>query len=89
MDFLQDAVPEAGDQGLRFRQIVSHDTVSTTTVVGVMKALLLLESSYDRKRLVNAQQYLPLLDRISKNETYLHQARLRAASLADEIRAAK
>ena len=57
--------------------------------LGVMKALLLLESSYDRKRLVNAQQYLPLLDRISKNETYLHQARLRAASLADEIRAAK
>jgi hypothetical protein len=57
--------------------------------LGVMKALLLLESSYDRKRLVDTQQYLPLLDRIAKNESYLHQARLRAAGLADEIRAAK
>jgi hypothetical protein len=57
--------------------------------LGVMRALLLLESSYDRKRLVNVQQYLPLLDRIANNESYLHQARLRAAGLADEIRAAK
>jgi hypothetical protein len=57
--------------------------------LGVMKSLLLLESFFDRKRLVNTQQYLPLLDRIAKNESYLHQARLRAASLADEIRAAK
>lgn len=57
--------------------------------LGVMKAVLLLESAYDRKRLVNVQQYLPLLDRIAKNESYLHQARLRAARLADEIRAAK
>jgi len=57
--------------------------------LGVMKALLLLESYFDRKRLVNTQQYLPLLDRIAKNESYMHQARLRAASLADEMRAPK
>jgi len=57
--------------------------------LGVDKALLLLESAYDRKRLVAAQQYLPLLDRIAKNEVYIHQARLRAAALADQIRAAK
>ena len=57
--------------------------------LGVMNALLLLESTFDRKRLVNVQQYLPLLDRIAKNESYIHQARLRAAGLADEIRAAK
>jgi len=57
--------------------------------LGVMKALLDLESSYDRKRLVNTQQYLPLLDRIAKNESYMHQARLRAANLADQIRSAK
>ena len=54
--------------------------------LGVMRALLLLESSYDRKRLVNLQQYLPLLDRIAKNESYMHQARERAAGLADQIR---
>jgi len=57
--------------------------------LGVMKALLLLESAYDRKRLVNVQQYLPLLDRIANNESYMHQARLRAGSLAEEMRATK
>jgi hypothetical protein len=57
--------------------------------LGVMQAVLLLESCYDRKRLVDLPQYLPLLDRIANNESYLHQARLRAAALADEIRATK
>ena len=57
--------------------------------LGVMNALLVLESAYDRKRLVNVQQYLPLLDRIANNESYMHQARLRASGLAEEIRAAK
>lgn len=54
--------------------------------LGVMKALLLLESAYDRKRVVGTAQYLPLLDRIAKNEVYMHQARVRAAGLAEEIR---
>lgn len=56
--------------------------------LGVYKLLLQLEASNDRKRLVAAAQFLPLLDRIAKNETYLHVARERAASLADAIRAA-
>jgi hypothetical protein len=56
--------------------------------LGVMKALLLLESAYDHKRLVDTSQYLPLLDRIAKNESYMHQARLRAAGLADQFRCA-
>jgi hypothetical protein len=54
--------------------------------LGVMKAVLLLETAYDNKRLVDTAQYLPLLDRIAKNESYIHQARLRAASLADQFR---
>jgi len=54
--------------------------------LGVMQALLLLESAYDRKRLVDPAQYLPLLDRIAKNESYMHQARTRAAGLADQFR---
>jgi len=56
--------------------------------LGVMKAVLLLETAYDRKRLVDTAQYLPLLDRIAKNETYMHEARLRAAGLADQFRCA-
>jgi hypothetical protein len=71
------------------RHLASLEVAAKYDKLGVMQALLLLESSYDRKRLVDVQQYLPMLDRIAKNESYLHQARLRAASLADEIRAAK
>jgi len=56
--------------------------------LGVMKALLLLESAYDHKRVVDPSQYLPLLDRIAKNESYMHQARMRAANLADQFRCA-
>jgi hypothetical protein len=57
--------------------------------LGVLKALLLLETSMDRKRLVATAQYLPMLDRIVKNETYMHTARVRAAGIADAIRATK
>jgi hypothetical protein len=57
--------------------------------LGVMKAMLLFEQSWDRKRIVAADQFLPILDRIAKNETYMHEARLRAARMADLIRAAK
>jgi len=54
--------------------------------LGVLKALLQLESSMDRKRLVATKQYLPLLDRIIKNETYMHAARARASGIAESIR---
>jgi len=36
--------------------------------------------------LMAPEQFLPLLDRIIKNESYMHIARERAASLADSIR---
>jgi len=36
--------------------------------LGVQKALLLLEASMERKRLVGAAQFLPLLDRIAKTK---------------------
>ncbi|MDQ6706414.1 MAG: hypothetical protein M3Z85_10620 [Acidobacteriota bacterium] len=57
--------------------------------LGVNKALLQLETSMDRKRLVAPNQMLPMLDRIAKNESFLNMARSRAAGLADIIRAAK
>jgi hypothetical protein len=40
----------------------------------------------DRKRLVGLEQFLPILDRISKNENYMHAARARAAEMAEAIR---
>ena len=54
--------------------------------LGVLKALLLLESAMDRKRLVGKDQYLPMLDRIAKNESYMHTARARAGEIAEAIR---
>lgn len=54
--------------------------------LGVNKALLQFEASWDRKRIVGPAQFLPLLDRVAKNEAYLHMARERAASLGDAIR---
>jgi hypothetical protein len=57
--------------------------------LGVMQALLLLEVSLDKKRLVAAEQFLPMLDRISKNESYMHTARARAADIAGSIRGTK
>ena len=57
--------------------------------LGVNRSLLLLQTSFERKRLVAPQQFLALLDRIAKNETYMHMSRERAAGLADAIRASK
>jgi hypothetical protein len=54
--------------------------------LGVVKALSLLESAMERKRLVGMDQFLPTLDRISKNESYMHTARARAAEIAEAIR---
>ena len=54
--------------------------------LGVNKTLLQIEMAYNRKRLVGVDRFLPLLDRVAKNDTYLHMARERAASLADAFR---
>ncbi len=54
--------------------------------LGVNKTLLQIESAFDRKRLVGVERFLPLLDRVAKNDSYLHMARERAAALADAFR---
>jgi len=55
--------------------------------LGVDKSLRLLWSAMDRKRLVALDQYLPMLDRIANNESYMHTARAKAAEMAESIRA--
>jgi hypothetical protein len=54
--------------------------------LGVVNALLQIETAMDRKRLVALDQYLPLLDRIVANESYMNVARERAARIAAAIR---
>lgn len=54
--------------------------------LGVFKALLQLEAAMEAGRLVAPGQYLPVLDRIVKNENYMHTARARASEIEEMIR---
>jgi len=54
--------------------------------LGVNDALLYVAITQDHKRLVSPQQFLPLLDRIAKNSSFLHIAQERAAAMAEAIR---
>jgi hypothetical protein len=54
--------------------------------LGVDKALRQLLIAMDRKRLVAPEQYLPMLDRIANNESYMHTARMKASEMAEAIR---
>jgi len=57
--------------------------------LGAQAAILKIEIIWNQKRLVGPEQFLPMLDRVAKNESFLHIARDRAGELADQIRAAK
>lgn len=57
--------------------------------LGVNQELLQLQAAGERGRIVGYDMYLPLLDRIIKNDSYMHMARERAAQMADIIRARK
>lgn len=54
--------------------------------LGVNQTLLRIEAAHDRKRLVGSIRFLPLLDRVVKNDSYLNMARERAALLAATFR---
>ncbi len=54
--------------------------------LGVNQALLQLQVTQERKRLIAPEQFLPLLDRVTKNENFMHMSRERAANLAEAFR---
>ena len=56
--------------------------------LGVNDAVLRIDTAWSQKRLVGREQFLPLLDRVAKNEAFVNLARDRAARLADELRKA-
>jgi hypothetical protein len=66
---------------------IALDRAAKYDRLGVVKALDLLGSAIERKRVVGLEQYLPTLDRIIKNESYMHTARARASEIAEFIRA--
>ncbi len=76
-------ISETGQSYYALERAVKYDKL------GVNQALLQFEISRDRKRVVSPQLFLPMLDRVAKNDSYLNMARSRAANLAESIRAAK
>jgi hypothetical protein len=69
------------------RSLVALETAVRFDKLGVQQAILQIEVLRDQKRLVAPDQFLPMLDRIVKNESFLHMARDRAAGLGEWIRA--
>lgn len=69
------------------RSLIELETAVRFDKLGVQQAILRIEILRDQKRLVAPDQFLPMLDRVVKNESFLHIARDRAAALAEWIRA--
>jgi hypothetical protein len=69
------------------RSLIELETAVRFDKLGVQQALNRIETLRDEKRIVAPDQFLPLLDRVAKNESFLHMARERAAGLADWTRA--
>jgi hypothetical protein len=76
-------ISETGQDYFALERTVKYDKL------GVNQALLQLNIAMDRKRIVSPEMFLPLLDRVARNATYLNMARARAANLAESIRATK
>jgi hypothetical protein len=55
----------------------------------VNDAVLRIMAAWNDKRLVEQDDFLPLLDQVANNEVYIHMARERAARIADAIRASR
>jgi hypothetical protein len=68
------------------QHLISLERAVRYDKLGLNDVLLQLQITYDRKRLVAPEQFLPMLDRVFKNESFLHIARERAAGLAEAIR---
>jgi hypothetical protein len=80
---LFERISETGQSYWTLERAVKYDKL------GVNQALLQFTISMERKRIASPQVFLPLLDRVAKNDSYLNMARSRAASLAETIRAEK
>ncbi len=65
---------------------VNLDRTAHFEKLGVNDVLLQMQISWERNRLVDPEQFLPLLDRIANNESYLHISRELAATIAEAIR---
>jgi len=77
-----EAIAESERTFIQLKRAIRFDKL------GVNDALLRTHILYNAKRLMGTPQYLPLFDRIAKDETFLHIARERASVLSEALRAA-
>jgi hypothetical protein len=68
------------------QHFVNLDRTAHFEKLGVNEVLLQMQMTWEHNRLVAPEQFLPLLDRIANNESYLHISRERAAAIAEAIR---
>jgi hypothetical protein len=68
------------------QHFINLDRTAHFEKLGVNDVLLQMQVTLEHNRLVAPEQFLPLLDRIAKNESYLHISRERAAAIAEAIR---
>jgi hypothetical protein len=68
------------------QHFIDLDRTAHFEKLGVDEVLLQMQVTMEHDRLVAPEQFLPLLDRIAKNESYLHISRERAAAMAETIR---
>lgn len=68
------------------RSLIQLETAVRFDKLGTQDAILKIEIIWNQKRLAGPEQFLPMLDRVAKNESFLHISRERAAALADSIR---
>ncbi len=66
---------------------VNLERVAKFDRLGVDRAILLLQVSIERNRIVAGEMLLPVLDRIAGNDGYINRAREKAADIAQIIRA--
>jgi hypothetical protein len=71
------------------RALIDLERAARFDKLGVQDSILRIEILRDQKRLIAEKQFLPLLDRVANNESYMRMARSRAAALAETIRAVK
>jgi hypothetical protein len=67
------------------RHLIELERAAQFDRLGVNKALLLFQTSFDNGRTVAVHQFLPILKKIAEGSKYVHVARSRAASLVERI----
>jgi hypothetical protein len=75
-----ECIAESARMLIGLRRVMRHDRL------GVHQAMIDIENAYVAKRLVGTAQFLPLFDKVSADEQYIHMARARAARLAEALR---